>query len=216
MRQKVEFDFRARWNDLGHRIGVTNFESWEKVFDHLVAEYSKDGRYYHAMVHVQYGLERVHLGKDVAKDLNAVETAWWFHDIFYDTSRHDNEERSARFAGIMLVECGVNKNFADKVEDMIPYTKYGKLRPTDVDTQLLLDMDLSSFAAPRDLFVKNTEDIRKEYAFVEEGLFRSTRAEILQKFLDLKPIYLTEPFRRHFEADARANLTQSIAELSRP
>jgi predicted metal-dependent HD superfamily phosphohydrolase len=56
-------------------------------------------------------------------------------------------------------------------------------------------------------------DIRKEYAWVPEDLFRRERVTILRDFLDRPHIYYHSEYRERFEAQARANLEQAIARL---
>ena len=134
---KTRFNFEARWAELGERIGVTDWKSWKRTFDDMNAMYSESGRHYHTISHIKDCLEKVKLGKDIATDLDAVEAAVWFHDAFYDTKRHDNEERSAAFAEERLVRAGVGRAFAENVERMILFTIHRE-RPTDVDAQLVV------------------------------------------------------------------------------
>lgn len=210
--QKTKFNFEARWTELGDRIGVVDKVAWERAFDAITAMYSEDGRYYHSLKHVQDCVEKVKIGKEIATDINAVEVALWFHDAFNDVYRHDNEERSAIFARESLINAGVNRKFAENVERIILFTKH-KVRPKDIDAQLAVDIDLSSLAAPREIFVKNTEDIRKEFSRVDTASFRRGRAELLQGFLDRDPLYMTEPFRERYEEAAKDNLRKTIKEL---
>jgi predicted metal-dependent HD superfamily phosphohydrolase len=64
------------------------------------------------------------------------------------------------------------------------------------------------------VFWRYEENIRKEYAWVPEDLFRRERVKILRGFLDRPHIYYYRQYREKFEATARANLEQAIARLS--
>ena len=192
---------------------MADWKSWKRTFDDLNAMYSESGRHYHTLNHVRDCLEKAKLGKGIATDLDAVEAALWFHDAFYDTRRHDNEGRSAALARERLVRAGVGRAFAENVERMILFTVHTD-RPTDVDAQLVVDIDLSSLGSAREVFARNTESIWREYEGVTDiGTFRRERAGVLQSFLDRDPIYLTRPFRDRYEKLARDNLRRSIDEL---
>ena len=81
------------------------------------------------------------------------------------------------------------------------------------DAQLLADVDLSILGREAEVFWRYEENIRKEYAWVPEDLFRRERVRILRGFLDRQHIYYHEEYRERFEARARVNLEQAIARL---
>lgn len=85
--------------------------------------------------------------------------------------------------------------------------------PISLDEQILVDLDLSILAAKPARFAEYELQVRAEYAWVPEATYRSKRAEILQTFLDRKTIYNTAHFKANSEADARRNLSDSIASL---
>ena len=74
-------------------------------------------------------------------------------------------------------------------------------------------MDLSILGRDPEQFAEFERSIRTEYAWVPESTYRAVRADILGAFLARSPLYLTEHFRRKYEAAARRNLEAAIARL---
>ena len=67
---------------------------------------------------------------------------------------------------------------------------------------------------PEARFDMYQQQIRAEYAWVPEAVYRAKRAEILQGFLVRPFIYGTEPFRTKYEAAARRNLLRTKLDAS--
>jgi predicted metal-dependent HD superfamily phosphohydrolase len=74
-------------------------------------------------------------------------------------------------------------------------------------------VDLSIPGREAEVFWRYEGDIRKEYAWVPEDLFRRERVKILRGFLDRPQIYYHQEYREKFETQARSNLEQAIARL---
>jgi predicted metal-dependent HD superfamily phosphohydrolase len=198
-------------------------ETWEKlckdlkipcgaVFEVIRERYGEAHRFYHGIAHVESLLKLLHddfptLGKDRA----AIELALWFHDIVFDPHARDNEEKS-----VELMRSVIGKTLAPalerKVEDFILATKHdGPV--TDPDAQLVVDIDLSTLGAPPEDFQRYSESIRKEYFWKPEAEYRQGRKATLLRFLNQSPLYHHLPLRHRFEAPAKRNLTEALAEL---
>ena len=78
----------------------------------------------------------------------------------------------------------------------------------------MLDIDLSILGATPVRFAQYDKQVRQEYAWVPEEVFRSKRAAVLQQFLSQPFIYCTAHFRDTREAQARANLQAVVAQLA--
>jgi len=76
-----------------------------------------------------------------------------------------------------------------------------------------VDIDLSVLGAGTERFLEYEEQIRQEYAWVPEEIFRTKRAEILERFLARDVIYRTPEFYQTHEKQARANLRASLERL---
>jgi predicted metal-dependent HD superfamily phosphohydrolase len=183
----------------------------DDVFETLAQRYLEPHRAYHTLQHIaECFLQLAHVD---AEPSPAVRIALWFHDAIYDTRRPDNEAESAAYARRVLLEAGATGDTARSVERMIMATRHDAV-PATTEEELVVDVDLSILGARHERFQQYEEQIRQEYAWVEEGVFRQARMAILRSFLDRPSIYMTERFRADLEARARANLTWSIGRLS--
>jgi predicted metal-dependent HD superfamily phosphohydrolase len=194
---------------------------WQKISSHgdggawfeiLNTHYAEEHRHYHTARHISECLVAFDAASPIATQPVAVELALWFHDAIYDTRAADNEEQSARLAQRCLENAGADTNLQSAVRDLIMVTKAheGSSHP---DAPLLVDIDLSILGATPERFFEYEDQIRQEYAWVPEDLFRTKRAEILERFLARAIIYRTPEFFRTHEKQARANLRASLERL---
>jgi predicted metal-dependent HD superfamily phosphohydrolase len=86
--------------------------------------------------------------------------------------------------------------------------------PRPGDEALITDIDLAILGAPESRFDEYEAQIRREYSWVPEPLFRNTRARLLSGWLDRPAIYVTEHFRERLEVPARRNLRRSLSRLN--
>jgi predicted metal-dependent HD superfamily phosphohydrolase len=187
----------------------------EAVLDELVRAYGQPHRHYHTLDHIAALLRLLEEHDRGIGDRDAVALAILFHDIVYDPVRHDNEEASAALAGERLTGLGFPRELVAKVARNVNATAHGQgaLSPDDADLALLLDLDLSILAAAPAEYHAYARAVRREYAHVAEGLYRAGRRRVLQAFLDREQIYRTEQLRALWEARARANIADEMAEL---
>jgi len=183
------------------------------VFDQLLARYSESHRQYHTLQHLAECLAHVEAVRHLAEQPAEVEFALWFHDGIYDTQRHDNERQSADWARAVLQGHGAVPAAMQRIDELIMATCHSAL-PVTPDAQLLVDIDLSILGALPGRFAEYEAQIRQEYAFVPEDLFRQKRGEILRTFLARPVIYSTPHFQAALEARARGNLRLAIAGLT--
>lgn len=181
-------------------------------FEALAARYSEPHRYYHTGRHIGECLEQFDVVRHLASQPAAVELALWFHDAIYDTHANDNEEQSAALAQRCLEDAAAKPELGLAVRDLILATKTHE-HSTHPDAPLLVDVDLSILGKDETRFFEYEEQIRQEYAWVPESVFRSKRAEILKRFLDRKSIFLTDWFIERHEKQARLNLHASLRRL---
>ena len=138
------------------------------------------------------------MGRHLARQPDEVEAALWFHDAIYRPGDSNNEEESASLASKLLTSAGARDEVVSRVADLVLATRHDTL-PTDPDAQLLCDVDLSVLGREPDRFARFEQQIRREYAWVPEPLYRSTRAEVLAGFLAQPAVYQTEFFRERYE-----------------
>jgi predicted metal-dependent HD superfamily phosphohydrolase len=84
------------------------------------------------------------------------------------------------------------------------------------DERLVVDIDLAILAAAPARFAEYERQIREEYGFVPEDVFRAKRREVLQGFADRRPIYATPAVRDRLEAAAHANLARALSSSAAP
>ena len=199
-----------RWLALWERLGAKGNAG--QVYADLLARYAEPHRAYHTAEHIARCLRDLDRARDVATYPDEVEWALWFHDAVYDPRATDNEARSAELARQVALASDVRRASAKRVYHLILATRHAA-PPTDVDQQVLVDVDLASVARPRDEFDEVGQRVREEYAFVPEAEFRATRAALFERLLSRPHIYATAFFRARYEQRARANLTRARAHL---
>ena len=200
----------ARWLAVWRQLGVAgNDELFARVRD----AYQEPHRKYHTLQHLTECLQRFDEVKDHADHPAEVELALWFHDAIYSLKEKGNELRSADWAQSSIMASGLANDVGARVHALIMMTVHNAV-PGNRDAEALIDVDLSIFAAPPSRFDEYERQVREEYAWVPEQIFRRERGRILREFLNRQHLYSTPWFREHREAAARANLERSIKNLA--
>lgn len=200
------------WLSAWSALGVERSLELEALNSELIARYSEPHRHYHTVQHLKECFERLQELKPVVPHPAEVEIALWFHDAIYDTRKSDNEVRSAQWATDAAHSFGASKSSATRLHRLVMSTQHAA-EPAGLDAEALVDVDLSILGASTDRFAEYEHQVRQEYAWVPEPLFRSKRAAVLKQFLARPHIYATSLFRERYEARARANLHHSLTML---
>jgi predicted metal-dependent HD superfamily phosphohydrolase len=179
-------DLRSRWHGDA------------ALLEQLLARYREPHRHYHTLRHLEECFQKFDELRDVASYPDAVEMAIWFHDAIYDPRRDDNEARSADWAKAAVGE---------RVAALVLATRHEAV-PADVDAQVLVDVDLAILGAPPARFDEYERQVREEYRWVPEPIYRHQRRQILDRFLARRSIYHTQRFIARYEAQARVNLAR--------
>jgi predicted metal-dependent HD superfamily phosphohydrolase len=191
-------------------FGVTAAD--EGLLRDLVARYSEPHRKYHTMQHLEECFGKLGELRALARKLEEIELALWFHDAIYDTRRKDNEEKSAEWARSAVLAAGVAAPAGERVYELVMATRHNAV-PAGIDAQILVDVDLSILGASPDRFDEYEVQVRQEYSWVPGPLFRRERRKILEDFLKRRSLFQTAQFVAAYEARARDNLQRSIAKL---
>jgi predicted metal-dependent HD superfamily phosphohydrolase len=200
----------TRWQTLWQRLGSKTEAA--PIFAELTARYAEPQRAYHTLAHIIDCLAQFDAAQHLAKRPDEVEAAIWFHDVIYDSHASDNEAASADWAAERLQNGGIGADRVDRIIELILATRHTAV-PTEADTQLLIDIDLSILGRAPVEFDEYERQVRQEYSWVSEPAFRQGRAQILENFLARTTIYQTPFFHSQFEAPARANLARSLRRL---
>lgn len=82
--------------------------------------------------------------------------------------------------------------------------------PATQDAMIVVDIDLSILGAATARFEEYEVQVREEYSWVPEIVYRRGRRKILQDFAHRERIYRTEYFRTEYEDRARENIARSL------
>jgi predicted metal-dependent HD superfamily phosphohydrolase len=202
---------QQRWTELWSRLGAQG--SGLSIFTHLAAAYAEPGRAYHTAEHIRDCLTQLDMSREIARRPDEVEAAIWFHDAVYLPGAPDNEDRSAQLAHTALLACAVPLEVSRRVAELVLATRHLTL-PREPDGQLLCDIDLSILGREPEIFDQFEQRIRREYAWVPEPMYRTSRSEVLAGFLRRRSIYQTGYFRERYEIPARKNLERTLSLLA--
>jgi predicted metal-dependent HD superfamily phosphohydrolase len=202
----------AHWVDTWQQLGVRDSAALRRLHGDVLHRYAEPHRHYHTQQHLHECFERVRRIISLAEHPAELYVALWFHDVIYDTHRHDNEERSAEWARLAARELGAGAESGQVIYDLIMFTRHAA-EPVGIDAQVLVDADLSILGADTARFHEYEAQVRREYEWVPVETFRLARAKILKEFLARPHLFSTALFRERYEAHARRNLRRSPDQL---
>lgn len=198
---------------------IMNLDTMSK----LSAIYSEPHRHYHNIDHINYCLAQMveFLKSPEGKQLNnmqreGLEYAIMMHDVVYNPYFPPglNEEMSHRVAhssGRAAGLCSLGIMFAD--EAILATATHAEDNSDNKSpvVKAMLDIDLASLAAPENIYRRNTNNIRREYWFVPDDIFRQHQLAFLQTLYNRgEDLYYTEYFRNKCTEDALYNLRKTL------
>ena len=193
--------FVQLWNQASLQADGSHAElAWKRITD----GYSEPHRYYHSQRHILECLKKFDLVKNSLDDSDSVELAIWFHDLILEPSADDNEYQSMLLFQ-ELAQPLLPEKLIDKVCSLIMSTRHIDA-PTHHDESCVQDIDLSSMGGAWDDFVRDVEDLRKEYHYLTEEQFTEGIQSFYRKMLDRDKIYSSDYFNALCEDKARANI----------
>lgn len=201
-------DWAMRWTRTARVLGIDDDVTEREA---VLARYAEPHRKYHTLRHLDECFERLERVRMRAEHPGEVDLALWYHDAVYDPRASDNEARSADLAVGAMERARLTERVRDRVRVLIMATRHDAL-PLPGDAALLVDVDLGILAAASVRFDEYEDQIRAEYAWVPEPIFRSMRREVLLGFVGRDQIFVSGEFDED-ERGARENLARSIARL---
>jgi predicted metal-dependent HD superfamily phosphohydrolase len=186
---------------------INHADAWHA---RLIGAYGEPQRAYHTLPH----LDECLLACDEARhsgflcDPDEVELALWLHDAIYDPRRSDNESQSAALALELLGATAQSQRIANLI-----MLTHGHQPSSGPDDSWMIDIDLAIFSKPMPRVWEYEQQIRCEYAWVEEAAYRVKRRKILVEFATRPRLYLTDFFHTKHEPLAKRNLHALIAVL---
>lgn len=206
---------RRRWQDALVAVrGTASGPDPLPYAEHLLERWGEPQRRYHTTVHLAQVLDHVDTLAGHAADPDVVRLAAWFHDAVYRPDRSENEERSAALAERALPEAGVPDAATAEVARLVRLTVTHDPADGDRDGEVLCDADLAILAsAPRE-YAAYAAQVREEYGFVPDDLFRAGRADVLRHLLGLPRLFRTPHGAAVWEPRARQNVTTELELLT--
>ena len=214
----VKYDIKylkEKWDGMWDAIIPYNSPSKDRVKNmlNMVIDNYQHGRAYHNITHIEHGLRLLDDFRNSTKTQLSpmLELAWWFHDFVYDPASKHNEMDSL----VYLVEQYspyLNKKDMIIAGEMILATSHLGLNRIGIETDVIMDIDLSILGEPKENYDVYEKGIKEEYYWVDDKTFKAERAKILRYFLE-GDIYKTEYFKERFDKQARINLENAIKSL---
>jgi predicted metal-dependent HD superfamily phosphohydrolase len=195
----LQRSWQRAWATLGLRAP-------EGLLQKLLGAWAEPQRHYHSQQHLRECLGLLEPALELAQRPGEVELALWFHDAVYDPQGQDNERRSADWAAEALAQAGAGGEVQQRVRALIMATCHDA-EPDGDDARLLVDIDLAILGADPARFAEYDAQVREEYRWVPEAIYRVKRREVLVGFLERPAIYGTQWFRERFEGRARQSLS---------
>src|SRR5262245_47722489 len=185
----------------------------DKIYEELSGLYSSPHRIYHNLSHIDSLLDLAGSFEQRIQNYDVVRFAIWFHDAIYETSRKDNEDRSADFAEQSLNLLGISADICAIVRAMILATKTHSAAELSEDGKLFLDLDLSILGSDQTIYDKYRRAIRREYWWVPGPIYKRERRKVLEGFLRRERIFFTAGVFASRESQARSNIERELTFL---
>jgi predicted metal-dependent HD superfamily phosphohydrolase len=200
------------WDMLSYQLSIPKADS-RKILEEVIEKYTEPHRSYHNLSHIYSLLMMAEEYYDFIENPILFELSIWFHDLIYDPSRNDNEEKSAERA-VELLSPFLADSFLENLNQMILSTIKHAPILKDHDNELFLDLDMSVLATESKIYEAYTSAIRKEFSIFPDEIYQSGRKSVLKKFVEGESIFLTQFFQENFEEQAIENIQNEIASLN--
>ncbi len=192
------------FTDLAQRYTRDN-DLITRLWTEIEHAYTHKNRHYHTLTHLEQVLAELQPFQHRIADWDVVLFSLFYHDLVYDTLRHDNEEQSAAVAQQRLTALGLPAERVERCQNLILATKKHEAAG-DFDTDLFTDADLSILGQPWERYAVYLQQIRQEYSLYPDLLFRPGRRKVVRRFLQMPRIFKISELAAKYEKQARSNL----------
>ncbi|MEM9484886.1 MAG: hypothetical protein AAGA83_14495 [Cyanobacteria bacterium P01_F01_bin.116] len=201
---------KERWQRMCWRFGIHAQPSIDMEFDRIVVAYGEPQRFYHTVQHINECLGLLDWLVEIQSmaPQPLLEMGLWYHDVVYRPQASDNERCSADQA-IEFLRAGKCQQI-EVIDSLIMATCHLEDYAGTAKTQLsqwMVDIDLAILGASPQRFTQYETQIRQEYVWVPQPLYRQKRQTVLMQFLNRPHIYQSPLFQQRFESQARRNLS---------
>lgn len=194
-------DFLSQYTD--NQLSI--IETWKEIENY----YSEKHRYYHTLQHIEHLYDFLESKRSDIVDWEVLMWSIFYHDIIYNPSKSDNEEKSAVKMREIASKFGVEKRIIEQSYCQILATKKHEITD-DNDTALFTDADLAILGSDWNDYAAYAKNIRKEYSIYPDFMYNMGRKKVLKHFLAMENIFKTPIFRTKLEQRARINLEKEL------
>lgn len=178
----------------------------------IKTNYTDRKRHYHTIRHLENIFKELCECYDDIDDWDTILFSLFYHDIIYNATQKNNEEKSADLAVRNLLKINYHTHRIDLCYQEIMATKSHSV--SDIyDVNLFTDADLSILGSTWQEYEQYYKQVRKEYSIYPDFLYNPGRKKVLQHFLDMENIFKTEFFKNKYENIARDNIYKELSLL---
>jgi len=192
---------------------TSNREQQQTMWDEVERNYSEPERHYHNLSHLNSLLSELKIYKDKFAHWDVIIFAIAYHDLIYNPVINNNEERSAETAIKRLAKISFPENETRFCGQLIVATK--KHEPSDFETNLFTDADLSILGSDPDTYKAYSKQIRREYSVYPDIIYSRERKNVLTHFLNMDKIFKTNEFSARYELTSRINIQTELNLLTK-
>ncbi len=195
--------FQSLWC---HCLVDSTIDEGEVTFQQLTSSYSEPHRYYHTLDHIEHCLSLFDKISSKLQNPEALELAIWYHDVVYRPGAENNEQLSAdQF--MQTTKSRFHDSLRDTVYQHIMATLHLDSKMSHADTKYMVDIDLSSFGLPWPEFVRDSDNLRREMAYLSDDEYYQRQSTFQQALIDRPRFFKSDYFYQNYEAQAAKNLS---------
>ena len=143
---------------------LTNYTDNSNLTNELWTEienrYSDKKRHYHTLEHLDILLTQLTVVKDEIQNWDTILFTLYYHDIIYNATKSNNEEKSAELAEKRLKRISVSNDKIELCKSQILATK-SHIKSIDSDTNYFTDADLSVLGQDWETYALYYKNVRK-------------------------------------------------------
>jgi predicted metal-dependent HD superfamily phosphohydrolase len=194
-------------------------EQINTLWQDIALRYGEPKRAYHTLNHIEQLLLQLESIQHVLSEPHIIALALYYHDVIYDPTGSNNEQKSAEYA-VKALSPYINNEKCQHINALIMMTanhQIDKLIDSDKynDAAYLLDMDLSILGAPWSTYEQYAQAVRQEYVNVSDDNYRDGRIAVLKGLLAHPRLYLTDYYHKQLEDQAHDNIKREVNSLLR-
>ena len=163
----------SQWVKTWCDLGVGDSPALRRLHGDVLGRYSEPHRHYHTYQHLAECFENVQEIISLADHPAEVNVGLWFHDVIYETQRHDNEERSADWARSAAREFGASAESAQRIYDLIMFTRHAA-DPIGIDAKFSSTQTCPSWV----LSLRGSRNMKRRFGASMDGFQRQCSAPL--------------------------------------